>query len=91
MLYLPPPYGLDNPTPGIHISILSDQTTNLERVGEIILEYSCPPFLVSRVKKCLFYSNRYDCIVQSNWFKVQYKDLIYKLRLARAELIFTKI
>lgn len=83
MLLLTAPFGYGN---GYHISLRSAGAVSDESLEEVLVAYSCYPPAISKIKASLRHSCRYDCVVQSAWFKKQARQLASELREIGVEL-----
>lgn len=72
MLLLTGPYGGDN---GTGISLRAVGPVDLDLVREACEGFSCHPPAIPRIQSCLLHSGRYDCRLQSYWFRDCYLDV----------------
>lgn len=64
MLLLAPPSHYHNRRSGYHISIKCGNDSG-EQVAKIAKGFGCPDHILHKVRDCIAYSGRYDCIVTS--------------------------
>lgn len=62
------PYGYGQ---GEHISLRTAGPVDEGLLEELLKGFSCYPPAIPKIKACLRYSNRYDCVVQAAWFNRQ--------------------
>jgi hypothetical protein len=77
-LLLTEPYGYGRF--GHHISLTSEGVTDRDELAQVLRGYSCYEPAIPKIFNSLTYSNRYDCVVQSGWFKAQIENLRRDLR-----------
>jgi hypothetical protein len=66
------PYGFGN---GDHIRLSSNDPVDDVSLEATLLGYSCYKPAIPKIKNCLRYSNLYECVVQSGWFRRQEENL----------------
>lgn len=66
---------------GDHVSFRHEGPLVEGAIIEVLLGYSCYPPAIPKIIECLRHSGRYDCVLQSGWFRAQYTQL--KRDLAR--------
>jgi hypothetical protein len=69
---LGPPFGHGT---GDHVSFRHEGVLVPEAVIEILQQYSCWPPAIPKIIECLKHSGRYDCVLQTIWFRAQYSEL----------------
>lgn len=72
---------------GYHISLRTAAAVCGKTLEEVLSAYSCYPPAIPKIKASLQNSNRYDCVVQSAWFKVQARQLARELKDIGVELV----
>src|SRR5579859_5283151 len=73
MKQLTEPFGFGN---GDTISLTSaSRVIDAERLTEVLLGYSCYPPAIPKIVECLRASGRYDCTLQSSWFRKQHSEV----------------
>lgn len=87
-LRLTPPYGHGT---GDHVSLRHEGVLVPEAVRETLLAYSCYPPAIPKILECLERSGRYDCVLQSIWFRHQYSGLVANLRRHGIEVIIFEL
>ena len=73
MKQLPAPYGYGD---GVHVSLRGQDS---DRLTAVLTRYSCYPPAIPKIRSCLAHSGRYDCVLQRNWFRAQYRDVVRDL------------
>lgn len=76
MLLLTEPFGFDT---GDSVSFRSRGPVDAAALTEILLGYSCYPPAIPKIIACLDHSGRYDCTLQSAWFRQKHLDLACEL------------
>jgi hypothetical protein len=61
LLYIAAPYG--SPC-GLSVSLVAPNERYFE-VGEVVIDFGCPPHIADRVRSCIKASGRYDCFVSN--------------------------
>lgn len=70
-LLLKKPFGIDT---GDAISLRHDgRALDRARVYHLMMSYGCHPPTSERVVLCLLHSRRYDCVLQTGWFRTWYQ------------------
>lgn len=57
---------------GDHIALIGNLPEDLNALNEVLLGYSCYPPALPKIEQSLRERGRYDCVVQTGWFRSQY-------------------
>lgn len=76
---------------GDTISIRGPHAAPNPKLKDILLSYSCYEPIIDKIFQCLQYSGRYDCEVQTAWFRNQYKRLKADLKDIGLDLFILRL
>lgn len=60
---------------GDHVSFRHEGPFVAGAITEVMQGYSVYPPAIPKILACLEHSGRYDCVLQSTWFRNQYPEL----------------
>jgi hypothetical protein len=86
MLLLTEPFGHGT---GDHISLRG--RPDWAKLEPILDGYGCYPPAKPKIKACLHHAGRYDCVVQSIWFRAQHSELKKALAAIGVELLIYEL
>lgn len=62
-----------------------------ERLADVLASYSCYPPAIPKIIDCLRASGRYDCTLQTAWFRKQHNALREQLAALGVELMIVNV
>jgi hypothetical protein len=72
---------------GDHVSLRREGVLVPGALIEVLQQYSCYAPAIPKIIACLEHSGRYDCVLQTIWFRAQYSRLVASLRRVGVGLI----